>query len=201
MEKQRIAILASGSGSNAEQIIRHFSRSDLAEVVWVGCNRPEPKAGVYARTRALGIETTSFNAQQLKGGSVLEMLSESNVDWVVLAGFLLKIPTEIVAHFQSRMTNIHPALLPDFGGKGMYGEHVHHAVKSSECLETGMTIHWVTPEYDKGSVIFQAACSIEQSDDVDDIAAKVTQLEHEYYARIIEALIDDASAQNSLTDG
>lgn len=197
LEKQRIAVLASGSGSNAEEILRHFEGSALAEVVWVGCNRPETQAGIYKRTRELGLETTPFQASELRNGAVLDMLCSSQVDWVILAGFLLRIPEAMVGHFKGRMINIHPALLPDFGGKGMYGMHVHQAVKAAGCAESGMTVHWVTSAYDEGDVIFQASCGLEPDDEPEQIAQKVAQLEHRYYARTIDALIRDAVSQTS----
>lgn len=201
MEKQRIAVLASGSGSNAEAILRYFEDSALADVVWVGCNRPETHAGIYKRTRSLGLETTPFQASELRNGAVLDMLCSSQVDWVVLAGFLLRIPEAMVAHFKGRMVNIHPALLPDFGGKGMYGMHVHQAVKAAGCVESGMTVHWVTSAYDEGDVVFQASCALEPEDEPEQIAQKVAQLEHRYYARAIDALIQDAAEQTSLQHG
>ncbi|MBL6865499.1 MAG: phosphoribosylglycinamide formyltransferase [Flavobacteriales bacterium] len=201
MEKQRIAVLASGSGSNAEAILRYFEDSALADVVWVGCNRPETHAGIYKRTRSLGLETTPFQASELRNGAVLDMLCSSQVDWVVLAGFLLRIPEAMVGHFKGRMVNIHPALLPDFGGKGMYGMHVHQAVKAAGCVESGMTVHWVTSAYDEGDVVFQASCALEPEDEPEQIAQKVAQLEHRYYARAIDALIQDAAEQTSLQHG
>ena len=192
LEKQRIAILASGSRTNAEEIIRYFASSESAEVVWVGCNRPESEAGVYERTKTLGLETASFQAAQLKNGEVFEMLKVARVDWVILAGFLLRVPVEMVHHFQGKMVNIHPALLPQFGGKGMYGMNVHRAVKAAGAGETGMTVNWVNAAYDEGDIIFQASCSLSPEDDVDRIASKVAQLEHQYYARTVDALIQDA---------
>jgi len=189
LEKQRIAVLASGSGSNAEEILRHFEGSALAEVVWVGCNRPEEQAGVYGRTRALGLETTPIQADQLKDGTVLKMLRLARADWVVLAGFLLRIPVEMVRDFQGSMINIHPSLLPLFGGKGMYGMHVHNAVKNSGDLETGITIHFVNEHYDEGAVIFQAKTQLKVSDSPEDIAQKIHILEYEYFPKLIEKTI------------
>lgn len=173
----------------------------MADVVWVGCNRPETHAGIYKRTRSLGLETTPFQASELRNGAVLDMLCSSQVDWVVLAGFLLRIPEAMVGHFKGRMVNIHPALLPDFGGKGMYGMHVHQAVKAAGCVESGMTVHWVTSAYDEGDVVFQASCALEPEDEPEQIAQKVAQLEHRYYARAIDALIQDAAEQTSLQHG
>lgn len=200
MKKQRIAVLASGSGSNAERIIQHFAGSDLAEVAWIGCNRSEDRAGVYDRTRALGMETVFFSPDALKDGRLLQLLLEEEVDWVILAGFLLKIPEQLVSHFHHRMINIHPALLPDFGGKGMYGMHVHRAVKEAKRDESGITVHWVTAHYDEGDIIFQAKCAVAPDDDPSEIAKKVAELEHRYYPRIADALIRDAAIQHEHID-
>ena len=121
----RIAILASGSGSNAEAILRHFEGSDTVDVAFVGCNRPESQAGIYERTRQMGVETTRFNKAELLDGGLLQALQSKGIDWVVLAGFLMHIPESLVRAYCGRMLNVHPSLLPKFGGKGMYGMHVH----------------------------------------------------------------------------
>ena len=124
----RIAILASGSGSNAEAILRHFEGSETVDVAFVGCNRPETQAGIYERTRQMGVETTRFNKAELLDGGLLQALHSKGIDWVVLAGFLMHIPETLVRAYRGRMLNVHPSLLPKFGGKGMYGLHVHRAV-------------------------------------------------------------------------
>ena len=189
LDKQRIAILASGSGSNAERIIRHFKESSLAEVTWVGSNRTAESSGIFARTKGMGLETVSFTREDLFEGRVTSMLVEAEIDWVVLAGFLMRIPISVIQRFHRRMVNIHPSLLPDFGGKGMYGLHVHRAVQNSGRTETGMTVHYVTQDYDEGEIVFQAECSIEAGLQAEEIARKVQELEHAYFPTVIESLV------------
>lgn len=185
----RIAILASGSGSNAEAILRHFEGSETVDVAFVGCNRPEPQAGIYERTRQLGVETTRFSKTELLDGELLQVLKAKSIDWVVLAGFLMHIPESIVRAFPGRMLNVHPSLLPKFGGRGMYGMHVHRAVLDAQEKESGMTVHWVTEAYDEGAVVFQAACAVELHDSPESLAARVMELEHMYYPQAIAACI------------
>lgn len=186
-----IAILASGSGSNAEAILRYFDASGTAKVVFVGCNRPESQAGIYARTRRLGIETTRFTKAELLEGRLLEVLQGKGIDWVVLAGFLMHIPESLVRAYRGRMLNVHPSLLPKFGGKGMYGMRVHEAVMAAGETESGMTVHWVTEAYDAGAVVFQAACAVEPDDSPESLANRVMELEHTYYPKVIAACIAD----------
>ena len=185
----RIAILASGSGSNAEAILRHFEGSDTVDVAFVGCNRPESQAGIYERTRQMGVETTRFNKAELLDGGLLQALQSKGIDWVVLAGFLMHIPESLVRAYRGRMLNVHPSLLPKFGGKGMYGMHVHRAVLDANETESGMTVHWVTEAYDEGAVVFQAACSVSPNDTPESLADRVMELEHMYYPRAIAACI------------
>ena len=185
----RIAILASGSGSNAEAILRFFDASETVEVAFVGCNRPEAQAGIYERTRRLGVETTRFTKAELLEGELLLALRAKAVDWVILAGFLMHIPDSLVRAYQGRMLNVHPSLLPKFGGKGMYGMHVHRAVLDAREKESGMTVHWVTEVYDEGAVVFQAACSVEPHDTPESLAERVMELEHLYYPQAIAACI------------
>jgi len=192
LTKQRIAILASGSGSNAEQIIRHFIDSPWAEVAWVGSNGAANSAGIFERTRTMGMETTAFSRRDLTEGRVTEMLVEAEIDWVVLAGFLMHIPESMIREFPLRMVNIHPSLLPDFGGKGMYGLHVHRAVQDSGRTETGMTVHYVTEGYDEGEIVFQATCPIESGLEATAIAKKVQELEHAYFPKVIESLVRES---------
>ncbi|MDA1336555.1 MAG: phosphoribosylglycinamide formyltransferase [Bacteroidetes bacterium] len=187
--KQRLAILASGSGSNAEGILGFFDDHDEIDVVFVGCNRPEAAAGVYEKSRRWGVETTHITKQQLASGQLQSLLNELEVNWVILAGFLLKIPTALVQAFHGRMLNIHPSLLPNFGGEGMYGGHVHSAVSDAGVTESGMTVHWVTENYDEGEIVFQASCEIEAHEAPDSIAAKVQALEHQYFPRVIAQVI------------
>ena len=185
----RIAILASGSGSNAEAILRFFDASEKVEVAFVGCNRPEAQAGIYERTRRLGVETTRFTKAELLEGELLQALQAESIDWVILAGFLMHIPESLVRAYLGRMLNVHPSLLPKFGGKGMYGMHVHRAVLDAREKESGMTVHWVTEAYDEGAVVFQAACSVEPNDTPESLAERVMELEHIYYPQAIAACI------------
>jgi phosphoribosylglycinamide formyltransferase-1 len=193
VRKQRMALLVSGSGSNAERIMERFQDHPNATVAFVGCNRPPEKAGIYQRTKQFGLTTTQFNREQLNQGEVTQMLQEAEVDWVVLAGFLLRIPLEMVEVFNGRMVNIHPALLPKFGGKGMFNNHVHEAVALSKETETGMTVHWVNAEYDDGDILFQASCPVELGDTAETIGARVLALEHRYYADVVESLIREST--------
>ena len=187
----RIAILASGSGSNAEAILRYFDTSETVEVAFVGCNRPESRSGIYKRTRRLGLETTRFTKAELLNGNLLQALQAKSIDWVVLAGFLMQIPESLVRAYRGRMLNVHPSLLPEFGGKGMYGMHVHRAVREAQGKESGMTVHWVTEAYDEGAVVFQAACAVEPHDTPESLANRVMELEHMYYPQAIAACIAD----------
>ena len=185
----RIAILASGSGSNAEAILRHFEGSETVDVAFVGCNRPETQAGIYERTRQMGVETTRFSKAELLDGVLQQALQSKGIDWVVLAGFLMHIPESLVRTYRGRMLNVHPSLLPKFGGKGMYGLHVHRAVLDANEKESGMTVHKVTEAYDEGAVVFQAACVVEPNDTPESLAERVMKLELMYYPRAIAACI------------
>jgi phosphoribosylglycinamide formyltransferase 1 len=180
---RRIAILASGTGSNAERIIRHVQRVDGVQVALVLSNRKE--APVLEKARALGVPCASFTKEQLNSGHVLHLLREAHTDVVVLAGFLLLVPAALITAFPDRIINIHPALLPKHGGHGMYGMHVHRAVKEAGDAETGITIHLVNEQFDEGRVLFQASCPVLATDSPEDIAAKVQQLEYRYFAEVV----------------
>jgi len=193
LRKQRIAIFASGAGTNAAALVKHFADSSVAEIAWVGCNRPADQAGIYERLRKLGMEVRPFDRRAFLDGEVQDALEAFEVDWVVLAGFLWRIPKEMIAAFPNRMVNVHPALLPDFGGQGMYGHHVHRAVSASGRTETGMTVHHVTADYDEGPPIFQVRCSIEPGEAPELIAQKVQELEHRYLPSVVEQLIENSS--------
>ncbi len=184
---KRLAILATGSGSNAEKIMEHFAHSSKGKVVLVAANKTT--AGVLARAQKFGVPTLTFTRHELEEGLLLEKLREAQVDWVILAGFLLKVPDELIRAFPDRMVNIHPALLPKYGGKGMYGHHVHEAVKAAGETESGITIHLVNEHYDEGKIIFQAATSLLPEDNAETIATKVLALEHRYFAGVIEGLL------------
>ena len=191
--KDRIAILASGAGSNAEAILAHFAEeaaAEVAEVVWVCTNRPG--AGVRQMATNFGVEESHLTKADMATGGLLEGLRTRNVDWVVLAGFLLKVPQDVCEAYEGRMVNIHPALLPKYGGAGMFGMNVHRAVKDAGDLVSGMTIHFVNEAYDEGDIVFQAEVDLHPEDRPEDIAAKVLELEHRHYAQVLEGLIRSA---------
>ena len=186
----RIAILASGVGSNAEAMLKHFaegSGAEVAEVVWVCTNRAEAKVRTVAKR--FGVEDSHLKKVDIQEGALLEGLRARQVDWVALAGFLLKVPEEVCEAFAGRMVNIHPALLPKYGGSGMYGMHVHHAVKEAGDRRSGMTVHLVNQDYDEGDIVFQGEVELAAADKAEDIATKVLELEHRHYAQVLEGLI------------
>ncbi|MGL5959887.1 MAG: phosphoribosylglycinamide formyltransferase [Bacteroidales bacterium] len=180
-----LAIFASGSGSNAEQIIQHFSGANSGiQVSLLLCNNSN--AHVLHRVQKYNVPSVVFSRTDLTNGEVLQILKAHNITMIVLAGFLWLMPKDIVHAYDKRIINIHPALLPKYGGKGMYGNNVHKAVKKNEEEETGITIHYVNEEYDKGHIIFQASCKLELHDTPESIAEKVHQLEHRHFAKVIE---------------
>jgi phosphoribosylglycinamide formyltransferase-1 len=182
-----IAIFASGSGSNAENINSWFVGSKLAKVSLILSDNPN--AFVLERAKRLGIEHIVFTSTSLRDGKVLMELQSRGIDFVVLAGFLRLIPQNIVEAYRGRIINIHPALLPKFGGKGMYGNKVHEAVVLADEKETGSTIHYVNEHYDKGDIVFQARCAIESTDTPQTVAAKVHELEYKHFPKVIETLV------------
>lgn len=184
---KRLAILASGSGSNAEKIMAHFRHSTKAQVALVASNKPE--AQVLERATAAGVPNFTFTRKEMEDGILLLKLREMKIDWVILAGFLLKVSEDLIEAFPNRIVNIHPALLPLYGGKGMYGAHVHEAVKAAGDTETGITIHLVNAQYDEGQIIFQAATPVLADDTPEMIAAKVHALEHRYFPEVIGSLV------------
>jgi len=184
-----IAIFASGAGTNAENLIRYFRTSSSGTVTLVLTNRPD--AGVIARARNLGVPALVFDRDQLcTSGEVLEMLRKIEIDFIVLAGFLWLVPEEILEAYRGRIVNIHPALLPSYGGKGMYGHHVHEAVLASGDRQSGITIHHVNPAYDEGDIIFQAMCPVWPDDTPDALARRIHELEYEHYPRVVEELLE-----------
>lgn len=188
--KTNIAIFASGSGTNAEQIIRHFESHDSIKVSLILSNKKD----AYVLNRALKhkIPHFVFNRQMFyKEKQVDEILRLNGINFIVLAGFMWLMPERFVKNYPEKIVNIHPALLPKYGGKGMYGHHVHEAVVNNKEQESGITIHWVNEMYDDGSIIYQARCPVAPDDSPDDVAAKVHQLEYEHYPRIIEKVILD----------
>lgn len=188
---RRVAIFVSGSGTNCENIIRYFAQSTTIQNSLVLSN----KSDAYALTRAkrLGVPTIIVPKKDFNDASILLPILQSNdIDFIVLAGFLLMIPNFLIAAFPKRMINIHPALLPKFGGKGMYGHHVHEAVKAAGEKETGFTVHWVSDVCDGGEIIAQYRTPLDSTDSVEDIAEKEHQLEMKYFPSVIEKVITEA---------
>lgn len=182
------AIFVSGGGTNCEQLIRHFEGSSVARPVLVVSNR----ADAYALVRAerLGVPTTIINKEQLRQPDyMLPLLAGSDVKFIVLAGFLPLVPDYLIDAFPRSIVNLHPALLPKFGGKGMYGHHVHEAVKAAGETVTGMTVHYVTPVCDGGDIIAQFSVDLSPNDSVDDIAEKEHQLEMRHFPQVVEQVI------------
>ncbi|HWA33809.1 MAG TPA: phosphoribosylglycinamide formyltransferase [Cyclobacteriaceae bacterium] len=186
MESKNInlAIFASGNGTNAGVIMEHFKNGSPIRVALVLSNNPS--AGVLARAARFGVPTKVFDKKQFRDSDdVVRWLREYHITHIVLAGFLWLVPENILRAYAPHIVNIHPALLPKFGGKGMYGDHVHHAVLSSNEKETGITIHEVNDKFDEGKILFQASCSIEPGDTAAAIANKVHALEHAHFPRVI----------------
>ena len=188
MEQKRIAIFASGSGSNCENLIRYFKDSEMVECALVVSNKSD--AYVLERAQRLGVPTAVMPKALLNDPeTMLPLLKKYDIDFIVLAGFLPLVPNFIIEAFPRRIVNLHPALLPKYGGKGMWGHHVHEAVKAAGETETGMTVHWVTPVCDGGDIIAQYKCEIAPSDSVEDIAEKEHQLEMRYFPEVVEKII------------
>lgn len=191
---KNIAIMASGSGTNAENIIRYFSNGSKAKVTIVLSNNRQ--AQVFERAASLGIDSLFFDRRQFyETGEVLNILQERKTDLVVLAGFLWLVPAKIIEAYRGRIINIHPALLPRFGGRGMYGDRVHKAVLEAGCTESGITIHYVNEHYDAGDIIFQARCPVFPDDDHEKLAARVHALEYQHYPVVISRLLDSMPSQ------
>ncbi len=182
---KQIAILASGSGSNAEKIANYFASSKDIKIACIISNKAD--AGVLLRAERLGIAHYYFNNNAMKEGrEVLQLLHELKVDAVILAGYLLLITEPWLKAFPNRIINIHPALLPNYGGKGMYGDYVHQAVIQNREEQSGITIHLVNAEYDKGRHLLQATCSVRPDDSIDSLASRIHTLEHRFFAPTIE---------------
>ena len=189
-KKSRIAVLASGNGTNAEAIFKYFGHHPSIQAVLLLSNNPSAVA--LERAKQYEIPAKVFTREQFSGSDeVLHWLGEFAVTHIVLAGFLWLIPEHLLKAFPDRIINIHPALLPKFGGKGMYGTKVHEAVKAGGEKETGISIHLVNEHYDKGNILFQARCKIESSETSEQIAAKVNQLEYINYPKVIEGWISN----------
>lgn len=186
----KIAIFASGSGSNAENLINYFNGNKRIEVAYVVSNNKN--AYVLERAKRFNVPAIYFSNNAFEEGSeVLKFLIKEKINFIVLAGFLKKIPSNILRLFPSNIVNIHPSLLPKYGGKGMYGDKVHQAVLDNNESKTGITIHYVNENYDEGQIIFQARCPVEKSDDVESLANKVHQLEHDNYPKIVDDILNN----------
>lgn len=188
---KRIAIFASGSGTNAENIIRYFQEQNTASVVQILTNNQHAK--VLERAKNHKISGLSFNRTALyRSDDILHLLQSAQIDLIVLAGFLWKFPKHILAAFPNKVVNIHPALLPKYGGKGMYGSHVHTAVVANKEKESGITIHFVNENYDEGAIIFQAKTIVTENDTPETVAEKIHQLEYAHFPKVIEQVLTNS---------
>ncbi len=188
---KNIAIFASGSGSNAEEIMNFFeSNPKYGKVTTIICNKPE--AYVLQRATNHSVPSKIFSAKDFRenSASILSFLEESGIDFIVLAGFMLLMPSDIVAAYSDRIVNIHPALLPKYGGKGMYGDNVHRAVIEAGERESGITIHFVNEHYDEGAIIFQASCEVTPEDSAESLAQKIHALEHKHFPTVIAQTVE-----------
>ncbi len=189
--QKNIAIFASGSGTNAENIIRHFQGNKDVNVALVVSNKPD--AYVLVRAENLHVPSLTLTREEFAQGERLAaLMKERGIDFIVLAGFLLRVPEALIQAYPNRIVNIHPALLPKYGGKGMYGDRVHRAVVEAGERESGITIHLIDEQYDRGTTVFQAKCPVLPGDTPDDVAHKVHALEYEHYPKVIERLLTDS---------
>ncbi len=191
--KKRIVIFASGNGTNTENIIKYFQRTQFAEVVLVLSNRKE--AMVLERGKKLNVNSVYFTKEELfSEEGVLKILVESKPNLIVLAGFLMKFPEIILKEFPNKVINIHPALLPKYGGKGMYGNFVHEAVVKNSETETGITVHYVNENYDEGAIIFQKKVKLSKTETAETVAEKIHKLEYEWFPKIIEEVLREKTS-------
>jgi phosphoribosylglycinamide formyltransferase-1 len=184
---KKIVIFASGSGTNAENIIQHFKSTNIGTVVSVFTNNPN--AFVIERAKKFQIQTEIFSKEELIQGKVLQKIINFDPDLIVLAGFLLKLPKNIIEYYPNSIINIHPALLPKYGGKGMYGMNVHKAIVENKEKETGITIHYVNENYDEGNIIFQKKVTVLVTDTPEVVAEKIHELEQKYFPSVVEDLL------------
>ncbi len=189
----KLAIFASGAGSNAKKIIEKFANHPHIKVSLIVCNKPG--AGVIQIAQAAGIEVLTIEKANFESSDIyIKELKAAGIDWIILAGFLWKVPPAIIKEWPHRIINIHPALLPNYGGKGMYGQRVHEAVIAAAEKQSGISIHYVDEIYDNGKIIFQASCSVDENDNADSLAQKIHSLEHAHFANIIEQEIEKQKA-------
>ncbi|RTY95775.1 phosphoribosylglycinamide formyltransferase [Flavobacterium sp. GT3R68] len=184
---KKIVLFASGSGTNAENIILHFNKTNSGTVAAVFSNNPDAK--VLERAQKLNVPTVVFSKEQFSDGTILQKLIDLKPDLIVLAGFLLKLPHSLVEAFPDKIINIHPALLPKYGGKGMYGMHVHRAIIENKEVETGISIHFVNEHYDEGNIIFQKTVALNGKESPEEVAEKVHQLEQLHFPEVIAELL------------
>ena len=187
-QMKHLAIFASGAGSNALKIIQHFKNSTSAKIALLVCNKPG--AGVLKIAGQENIPVLMIEKKLFDTSGYLEELKRRNIDFIILAGFLWKLPPPLINAYPSKIINIHPALLPSYGGKGMYGNAVHAAVITAGEKQSGITIHYVDDKYDHGEIIFQKTCPVDQNETVESLARKVHELEHTYYSKQIEKLLN-----------
>jgi formyltetrahydrofolate-dependent phosphoribosylglycinamide formyltransferase len=186
--QRRIAIFASGAGSNAQKIIDHFKQSSTIKIALIVSNKPN--AGVIEIAEKENIPVVLIEKENFfRGDAYVSQLQQANIDFIVLAGFLWKVPQQLINAYRGKIVNIHPALLPNYGGKGMYGSFVHQAVLHAKEKESGITIHYVDEHYDHGDVIFQARCEVKEDDTPETLAQRIHELEHQYYPQVIERLL------------
>ncbi|MBE9487636.1 MAG: phosphoribosylglycinamide formyltransferase [Bacteroidetes bacterium] len=184
---KNLAIFASGSGSNAENIINFFKDNNEVNIKLILCNNPS--AFVIERAKRLNTPCKIFDKKDMKDGNIFTILKENSIDYIILAGFLWLVPKEITSYYDKKIINIHPALLPNYGGKGMYGDKVHKSVYENKEDKSGITIHFVNEFFDNGDIIFQAETKLTREDTPDTIAKKVHELEYEYFPKIISKTI------------
>ena len=185
----QLAILASGAGSNAQQIITHFKNNPQVRIALIACNNP--KAGVVNIAAREDIPVLLLEKEKFVETGYVAELQSYGIDLIILAGFLWKVPAILIHSFPEKIINIHPALLPDYGGKGMYGNAVHSSVIAAKEKESGITIHYVDEKYDHGKIIFQSKCTVEENETPESLAHKIHQLEHTHYPKIISDLINN----------
>ncbi|KAF2336345.1 phosphoribosylglycinamide formyltransferase [Flavobacterium daemonense] len=187
---KKIIVFASGSGTNAENIIKYFSNTEIAKVVSVFTNNASAKVIERAKNHQIPVEI--FSKNELLERNVLQKIQEIDPDLIVLAGFLLKFPENIIEKYPNKIINIHPALLPNYGGKGMYGMHIHRAIVNNKEKETGISIHYVNENYDEGGIIFQTNVALTDQDTPETVAEKIHELEQKHFPEIIQAVLEDS---------
>lgn len=184
----RIAIFASGTGTNAEKIIDHFQNSSVIKIALIVCNNPQ--AGVLKIAEKKNVPVLMIEKERFfRSDDYINELKKNEIDFIVLGGFLWKLPSSLLKNFPEKIINIHPAILPKYGGKGMYGSKVHEAVLANKEKESGISIHYVDEIYDHGKIIFQAKCPVLENDTADSLAQRIHELEHEYYPKVIEGVV------------